>query len=503
MKNKEIKFGALLSYIIIFVNTILGLLITPYILNSLGQNMYGLYLLIGSLASYMYLMDFGISTTIIRYLSRYITEKNEKAITKFLSTVTIMYSVIGFIIFIIGLVIYFNLENILKAVKPEDLSTAKTMFLITMINVSITLLMKALPALINAYEKFIFSKILDLSRILIRSIAIYIMMQFDYGAISIVIIDTLLNLLLMLIRSIYIIKNFKLSIKFEKLDYSFIREILSFSTLVFLSSIINLVNTKVDQTILGIVSTTEQVAITGIALMLVEYYHQFSYTLSGLFFPKINSLLTKYNVDYLESFLIKVSKIQSKLLILLLIGFAFVGKQFIELWAGKNYDDAYIIVLILMLSNLIPFTQGVLLSVTQALNKHGFRNWIYFFITIINILLTIPLAKNYGAIGAASSTALTSGIGYFIFIQTYYHKKIGINMKKYLYETFIKVMPSSVSTILFSFIIFKFIHFVNENIILKIMTILSLYAAFTFLLEMKKKERVRFKENIYRLLNSR
>lgn len=504
MKNKEIKFGALLSYIIIFVNTILGLLITPYILKTLGQNMYGLYLLIGSLASYMYLMDFGISTTIIRYLSRYIAEQNEKAINKFLSTIVIMYSIIGGVIFSIGIIIYFNLEYILAAVKPEDLSIAKTMFLITLINVSITLLMKALPALINAYEKFIFSKFLDLSRILIRSILIYLMMRLDYGAVSIVVIDTAINLFLMLIRSIYILKNFNLSIKFEKLDFKFIKEILSFSTLVFLSSIINLVNTKVDQTILGVVSTTEQVAITGIALMLVEYYHQFSYTLSGLFFPKINTLLAQKNsVKYIEDFLIKVSKIQSKLLILLLIGFFFVGRQFIELWAGKNYDDAYVIVLILMIANLIPFTQGVLLSLTQALNKHGFRNWIYLLITIVNIFLTIPLAKNYGAIGAASATALTSGIGYFIFIQLYYHKKIGVNMIKYLNETFLKVMPSAICTVLLCIFVFNINNVIDENIVLKIIFILSFYLLFTWTLEIKKNQKLKIKKNIYKILINR
>ena len=57
----EIRRGALLSYVTILVVNLSGLLLTPFIIRSLGNAEYGLYLLIGSLAAYLGVLDFGLN----------------------------------------------------------------------------------------------------------------------------------------------------------------------------------------------------------------------------------------------------------------------------------------------------------------------------------------------------------------------------------------------------------------------------------------------------------
>lgn len=39
--NKEIKSGVILSYLLLILNTLYGLIITPYILKYVGENAYG------------------------------------------------------------------------------------------------------------------------------------------------------------------------------------------------------------------------------------------------------------------------------------------------------------------------------------------------------------------------------------------------------------------------------------------------------------------------------
>ena len=46
-QKSQIRIGALLSYIFIVFNIIYGLLITPFLLRHLGQEEYGIYMLIG------------------------------------------------------------------------------------------------------------------------------------------------------------------------------------------------------------------------------------------------------------------------------------------------------------------------------------------------------------------------------------------------------------------------------------------------------------------------
>ena len=51
MAKNEVKWGALLSYLLVIVNALYGFLIIPYILSSLGDAEYGVYKTISSLSS--------------------------------------------------------------------------------------------------------------------------------------------------------------------------------------------------------------------------------------------------------------------------------------------------------------------------------------------------------------------------------------------------------------------------------------------------------------------
>ena len=41
--NKQIKYGALISYIALFINIVIGLVYSPWVIRSIGKADYGLY----------------------------------------------------------------------------------------------------------------------------------------------------------------------------------------------------------------------------------------------------------------------------------------------------------------------------------------------------------------------------------------------------------------------------------------------------------------------------
>jgi len=58
------KYGAVLSYMSLFVNNIIGLLFIPFMLRMLGQAEYGLYSLVGSFVAY-FIMSPKLKTEIL------------------------------------------------------------------------------------------------------------------------------------------------------------------------------------------------------------------------------------------------------------------------------------------------------------------------------------------------------------------------------------------------------------------------------------------------------
>lgn len=67
----QLKKGAFLNYATIFLTNVVGILLTPFILRYIGASQYGIYITIGALVGTISLLDFGLNSTIVRFVAKY------------------------------------------------------------------------------------------------------------------------------------------------------------------------------------------------------------------------------------------------------------------------------------------------------------------------------------------------------------------------------------------------------------------------------------------------
>lgn len=75
--SKQLKIGAMLSYMAIGINIISALIYSPWMLSKIGSGDYGLYSLATSLIN-MFLLDFGISSAVSRLFQNMLLRVNKK-----------------------------------------------------------------------------------------------------------------------------------------------------------------------------------------------------------------------------------------------------------------------------------------------------------------------------------------------------------------------------------------------------------------------------------------
>src|SRR5699024_600589 len=368
----------------------------------------------------------------------YRAENDKKNEENFLFSTFLIYIIISIIILIIGTIIYFNLTVIFgQSLSSEEISIAKVMFIILLINLAFTLPMKSFTAIMTAYERFIYPRTLTILRNILRMILIFILLSFGYKAIAIVMIDAILNLIMMALIMLYVFLKLRVKIRFHYLNIQLIREIFSYSSLIFISVIVDQIYWRIGHLILGVVASTTEVAIFAVGMMFGQYFITFSTSISGVFLPKITTMVVKdASGEELTDILIKTGRLQFIVLGLVLGGFIILGKTFINLWTGPDYYYSWIIGLIVMIPLIIVLTQTIGISILQAKNMHGFRAIIYLFISIINTMISIYLAKMYGSIGAAIGTSLSLVLGNIIIMNWYYHFKVKLNIPRFYKELF-------------------------------------------------------------------
>lgn len=429
--SKEIKIGAILSYIIIVVNMLIGVLYTPILTAKLGQTEYGLYSLVTSVISYLTILDFGFGNAIIIYTTRYRNKNEKEKEQKLHGMFFIIYTIIGIIAGIIGTILWLNVDKLFgNTMSVDELSKAKILMGILTFNLVLTFPLSIFSSIITSYEKFVFSKVLNLVRIILNPIVMIVLLNFGFRSIALVILNTILNIGTLILNYIYCKTKLKIKLKFGKIDFKLLREIMAYSVWIFLNSIIDKISLNLDQFILGIYSGSVAIAIYSVAGQLNQMYMNFSTAISGVLLPKVAKMETNNASDkeFTDMF-IKTGRIQYLVMALIISGFVLYGKEFIEImWVGPEYSESYIIACILMIPITVPLIQNVGLNILQVKNKYKFRVIILVVFAVINVGISIILSKLYGGIGAAIGTAISMIGGTGICMNIFYHKNIHINI---------------------------------------------------------------------------
>ncbi|TCI57446.1 flippase [Exiguobacterium sp. SH1S21] len=426
----QIKSGAILSYLSILVTIVVTLLFTPILIKYLGQEEYGLYAMVGSLAAYLSILDMGLGNAIVRYTARNRVIGDLDSEAKMNGFFLILYTVIGILTVVIGIVAYNTAEVAFKNnFSDAEISLVKMMIVIITITFSLSFPLSIFGAIMQAYEKFIVSKIVSIIRTIALPIISLPFLFLGYGALTVVVISSIINILLLIFNVYYCISNLNIKFRFSIIDSDVLKEILGYSFFIFLGIVVDQVNWNTGQIILGIFSNTIAIAVFAIAIQFIRLYLYFSTSISMLLLPKV-SMMVANNVssDELSKIMIKFGRIQFMILSFILCGFILFGHQFIKMWVGEDFAEAYYMVILIMVPITIPLIQNIGLIILQAKNLQKFRSVVLILIAIFNLILSLLLVNNYGGVGIAFSIGISYILGNSIVMNIYYYKKIKLNV---------------------------------------------------------------------------
>ena len=210
-----------------------------------------------------------------------------------------------------------------------------------------------------------------------------------------------------------------------------------FSFWIFVSNVVNQLYNATDTVIIGAVPAlaTVGVAIYNVGATFTNMMQSFTTGINSVLTPKINTMVfTGSSNAELTDMVIRFGRLQAYIVALVCSGFIAFGQQFIKLWAGSDYSEAYWVCLATMIPICIPLVQSVALNIIVAQNRHRFRSLVYLGIAIVNVIGTILCVNQFGIIGAAVVSGVAYIIGPGLILNWYYWKKIGLEIPRFWKE---------------------------------------------------------------------
>ena len=489
MTNKKIQIGAAISYLSIALNIIAGLLYTPWMVERIGQGDYGLYTLSNSLIT-LFLVDFGLSSATSRYVAKYRAEGNQEKINDFLGVIYRLYLLIDALIFTILLVTFFFLDEIYVKLTVEELQKFKVVYVITALFSVINFPFITLNGILTAYENFIQLKIADIIyRILLVAITVVALLA-GYGLYALVAVHAVVGLLTIGYKLLVIKKKIPIKVNLKFKDKDLCKDIFSFSIWVTIATLAQRLVFNITPSILGVVAGSTAIAVFGVVTVIEGYSYTITSAINGLFLPKVSRIYAKTDTDSsLMPLLLGVGRYQYALNGLIIAAFAVIGRQFIVLWMGEEYQLAYYGILLVLLPGLFYNSLEIANTAIVVQKKVHLQAYVNITVGVLNVLLSIPLSKRFGVVGACSSIGIAYTVRAVV-ANIIYKKVLGLNMMQFARKCYLRMGIPIVGTVIAG-IVFNIVMPMNGWTRLVIKGVLSVvtYLLFALFFGMDNHER--------------
>ncbi len=439
--NRKIKLGVVMSYIAIAVNIITGLLYTPWMLKQIGDSNYGLYTLASSFIS-MFMLDFGMSAAVSRFVSRYIALDDAESLNNFLGVVYKLYAVISAIISIILIVVFFNLNTIYDNMSQTELSTFKIVFIITAFSTVFCFPFVTLNGIMRSYEYFFEIKLCDLLNKVCTVGLTIIALIAGMGIYALVAVHAVCNIAFVFVKLIFIKRKTSVKINWRVRDREQTKGIFSFSIWSAISGIAQQLTLNIMPSILAALVSAGQVAHFSLARTIEGYVWMISEAINGLFLPKVTRrIVVSDNAKDVLPLMIKVGRIILSITGLVVCGIILVGQDFVMVWLGSDgYNDVWIMMILLTIYSVVLSPQQIANTSMVVLNKVRYQATIAISTAVLNIAIAPIFIRCYGAVGAAISIGATYIIRVII-LNVVYYRVLKINVFKFFWECHIKMLP--------------------------------------------------------------
>lgn len=439
-----------MSYVSLGINILTGLIYTPWMISSIGQENYGLYTLAMSVIA-LFVFDFGLSSAVTRFLSKYLAEGQQDKADQCLGLVYRLYLYIDIFFIVILSAVYFFIPEIYRELSAEEIEKFKVVYIIASLFTIISFPFIPINGILTANEKFVQLKGSEVIHKLLIVISMSVCLFMGYGLYALVIVNALSGIATILLKLWFIKKYTRTRVLYGFRDRLQFREIIGFSVWATVIAICQRMIFTIAPTILGIFAGSVPIAIFGIANTIEGYVFSFSNALGGMFLPKVSRVVLREGGDVMP-LMVKVGRIQLYVVGAVVMGFICVGKQFIMLWVGESFVESYYCTILLIIPSILQLPQEIGMQALVAKNKVKQQASVWVLVAVINIILSFLMTWLFGVIGLCTSICIS------FFVRTVgmdiiFKRELNIDVLVFFKETFTKIGLMIAAVAILSFLI--------------------------------------------------
>jgi O-antigen/teichoic acid export membrane protein len=417
--------------------------ITPLLIGRLGDTPYGVWILLSSILGYYGLLNFGIDSALVHYVSKYLAEDNRQDIGKVLRTSQVVFFIIAagvaLLSFVLGAAFAYS-DLVFRTLfnLSEDLRRPFALLLVVLsLGMAASFYSRVSVSVLRARERFDVLNAIEIAMLIARTLAIVFLMGESLLALGVI----------FAVSSVLMAFGFWLAARWvwpadsrdnEPLfDAPTFRALQKFGLFSFLNSLADQVRFYTDSLVIGQFMRIRFITYYNLAAVLITYFRNFIGHAASPFFPVFSRYHGANDVQALRQTFLRASKVLAFLAVLAAGNLMGSALPFLRLWVGGVVSPEYItlsyrVLLILLLPFTIEMIQSIAVNLIYGTGQHRRLTRLNALEALANLILSIVLVRSYGLLGVAWGTGIPLIVTQLVFVSRIVCRQTGVGTLGYV-----------------------------------------------------------------------
>jgi len=421
------KKNLITSYMHMFIAILLPFFVTPYLVNHLGKEQYGLWVLLTSIIAYFSLSSFGFTTTLLKQSSSRLTQLDE--LSKIVSVTFFSLFAFSIMIFLVFIIMYVYFTNIFS-INENLIAIAKDTFIIVFILFMVLFFTSIYDTLLFASQKLYIKNILEIFKnICVALLSVYLV-SLDFGVYEIALMNLVVHVIYFMIIKALINKHLKYYLSIKYLTKSNFKEMLNPSMHYFILGVAGIIIFNSDNIILASYISLSAVAVYSLGYKIVDAVQKIIFKLVDILMPNIALLNAQKDYKRILKLHNKMIFISVSISIPIYIFLFFTNQWLMSIWVGKdNVLDKNIMAIFIIFSFIHTWVHVSAVFVA-AIGIHKETSYVALFEAVLNIFLSIVLINFFGVLGVALGTLIAHILTNAWFVNYWFYKSVNLLVKE-------------------------------------------------------------------------
>jgi O-antigen/teichoic acid export membrane protein len=398
--------NVLSNWVGFIVYTAIAFYLSPFLIHSLGKEVYGLWVLVGSLTGYMGILDMGVRSAIVKYTSSYFAKKDYKELSNIANNSITLFTIFACVILLVVTILFFFLEDIFQ-IRPDMLRTSQIVFVIMGVNLALTFPLNVFGGMISGLQRYEITNGLSIVFAILKLVLLIIFINQGYGIIALALITVVLTQVKYLIFFVVVKKLIpEYNFKFLYYNREAAKKILSFSFKTFLLVVSEMAVYYSDTIIIGAFLALSTVTFYVVAWTLLDYLRKIVNRIAFVLMPAASEMDAHKKIENIKNLYKQSTKYSLLIMIPVLSVLLIMGDSFLVLWLGEEFRKSYMVLLILGAGEIFALMQSIANQMLVGLGRHNLIGKQKIYLAGLKIGLSIFLLHYFDILGVAMGTTI-------------------------------------------------------------------------------------------------